>query len=437
MAETIIIGAGFAVIGAAHFLNENRIDSTVFKKREAPEENRDAPDNEFKFDYGSHIGSTQNKCFAKLFNGSDELVRTTEKLNISHFLNGYSLKDPPIENLHKLPKPLVIKIVNELSVLKTQNEKSANNLREWLYATFGKTYTDLFLEKLIQKTYTLPSDKIDFSEIINEFKRSSFGDILIGALTNKTTETNKTLKINYPLEGNLSTFLNNAKAQTKFGYSVKSIDPKKKVVFFENGKKESYSYLVSSIPLPDLIGFIKDIPDKIKSATEKLAYTSCILVDIETEKKLSSNSHCAYFYDSEILFSQLIFPQAFSEKNASEKHGSVQALVHFSKKYKPLHLRPNSFIEPIINNLKRCDILEENNKINYKAARLLPYANIIHDFNRKSNLSAIHKYLIELNIFYCGRYGLWTNLKADESFESGVSAAKKVKDILSLKTVLK
>lgn len=435
MAETIIIGAGFAGIGAAHFLSTNRIDSTIFEKKEAPEEDRDAPENEFEFDYYSQIGSTQNERFAKLFNGSDEIERTTERLNISHFLNGCILNDPPIENLHKLPKALVIKIVKELSELKTQNKKSAYNLKECLYATFGKTYTDLFLEKLIQKTYTLPSNKIDFSEIINEFERSAFGDILIGALTNKITETNETLKGNYALKGNLSTFLNNVRVQTKFGYKVKSIDAKEKIVFFENGEKKSYRYLVSSIPLPDLIGFIKDIPENIKYATEKLAFTSCVLVDIRTEKKLSSNSHCAYFYDSDILFSQLIFPQAFLKINTSKNHGRVQALVHFSKKYKPLHLHPGSFIEPIINNLKRFDILEEHNKIDYKSARLLPYANIIHDFNRRSNLSVIHKYLIELNIFYCGSYGLWTNLKADESFESGVSAAKKVKNLLGVKTI--
>ena len=433
MTKTIIIGAGFAGIGAARFFTVNSIDATVFEQQKDPEKNLTPNGNVFRFDFGSQIVSTSNKNFANLFNDSCTNKAEKEPLNIRHFLKGYSIIHPAIENLHKLPKPLVIKIVSELSELKTQNDKSTLNLREWLYAKVGKTYTDSFLEKIIRKTYTLPSEKIDFTDTINEFEQSSFEDILAGALAHKKIKSNGKTENTYPLRGDFKTILKKAKTeiQIKFGYAVKSIDPKEKVVVFENGEKENYNYLVSSMPLPDLIGCINDIPDNIKRATEKLAWTSCVVVDIETNRNLSSNVHYAFFYDNDILFSQLIFPQTFPEKSSPKNYGTVQAIVHFSKKYKPLHLHPDSFIEPVINNLKRYKILGENNKVVSKAARLLPYANIIHDFNRRANLSVIHKYLDEINILYCGRYGLWTNLKADESYTSGETAAKKVRAILN------
>jgi|GEM_PF-6403183 len=436
MAKTIIIGAGFAGIGAARFLAANKIDSIVFEKRQNPEGNLYAS-YKMNFDDSSHIVSTKNEQFAKLFNNaSDKTEAVTEHLNIRHFFKGHNIMHPPLQNLHKLPKSLIIKIVNEISELKTSREKLACNLKQWLYANFGETYTESLLEKLIQKTYTLSSEKIDFSDMKNEFHRSSFGDILLGALTEETPHPNDGFKVDYPLKGDFLQFLTRAKSevQIKFGYTVKSIDLKEKIVFFENGEKESYSFLISSMPLPDLIECIKGIPDKIKFPTEKLAWTSCVIVDIAIKRKLASNVHCAFFYDSDIIFSQLIFRQTFSGRNTQENYETIQAHIHFSEKYRPLHLPPNSFIGPVINNLKRCDIIDDNDKIVCQSSRKLTYANIIHDFNRRANLSTIHKKLDELNIFYCGRYGLWNNMKADESFESGENAAKKVKNLFNSMT---
>ncbi len=437
MDKILIIGAGFAGFGAAHFLSINGIDATVVEKEEAmPEHKNSITPNKFTFDKKLHVISTQNEWFAKMLHNFGEHENAAEQLNIRYFFKGNSIKHPPIENLYGLPKSLVIKIILELSELKTENEKFATNLKEWLYATFGQIYTDTLLEKLIQKKYTLSSEKIDFSEMKNNFERPSFEDILLGALTDKTNKSGEEIKNHYLLnEGNLAfPKRNNADIQVKYGYKVEFVDPYKKIVFFENGEKESYNYLISSMPLPDLISSVKKVPEKIQIASEKLAFTNCVTVKIGIDRKLSSKLHYAFFYDRDILFSKIVFPNALQEKNTLGNYSNFQASIHFSKKYKPLQLEPKSFIEPVIHNMKRCSILQENDRIIYKRADLMPYANIIHDFNRRPNLKAVHNYLDDANIFYCGRYGMWNNLSADESVESGVNAARKVKDILTLKT---
>lgn len=434
MTKIIIIGAGFAGIGASNYLSENNIDATIFEKEETPiDHQKNAVANEFIFDQKLHLLPTQDKEFGVLFRDLNGKESTLDYLNIRHFLKGNSIKHPPIENLHGLPKDLVIKIVTELSELKSENEKLAGNMKEWLYATFGQIYTDLILEKLIQKTYTLPSEKIDHTEIKNDFKQSAFGDILLGALTDKTKKTSGEIKIHYLLNGDISAFpkRKNADIQIKYGYKVKSVDTHEKIVFFENGEKESYNYLISSMPLPDLINCIRRVPGKIQLMSEKLAFTNCVTVTIGIDKKLSSKLYYTFFYDNDILFSKLIFPNTFPEKNTLENYSYFQAFIHFSTKYKPLHLYPQSFIEPVIHNLIRCAIIDENDRIIYKTADLKPYANIIHDFNRRPSLRTVHNYLDAVDIFYCGKYGMWANLNADESFESGISAAKKVKDILN------
>jgi len=119
-----------------------------------------------------------------------------------------------------------------------------------------------------------------------------------------------------------------------------------------------------------------------------------------------------------------------SPKNAPSGAGSIQAEIYYSNKYRPMDRPPKSFIKPVIRDLKRCGIIQENDKILFSDAGLIPYANIIFDLDRPHALAKIHKYLDEIDIFYCGRYGQWGYHWTDESFISGEDAAQKVIDLL-------
>mgnify|MGYP001092778509 CR=1 FL=1 len=46
----------------------------------------------------------------------------------------------------------------------------------------------------------------------------------------------------------------------------------KKKIFYEDGTSDSYEHLISTIPLNNLIGIIKDIPINIKMLTSKLRF---------------------------------------------------------------------------------------------------------------------------------------------------------------------
>ena len=108
--------------------------------------------------------------------------------------------------------------------------------------------------------------------------------------------------------------------------------------------------------------------------------------------------------------------------------GSIQAEVYYSNKYRPLDRSPEECVTPVIEDLKKCGILNSDDKIVFKEAKLIRYANVIFDLDRQDALSIIHGYLDEIGIHYCGRYGHWGYHWTDESFISGEEAAKKVLD---------
>jgi protoporphyrinogen oxidase len=133
-----------------------------------------------------------------------------------------------------------------------------------------------------------------------------------------------------------------------------------------------------------------------------------------------------YFYDEDICFTRLSFPHMLSARNVPPGTGSIQAEVYFSEKYKPLTGSPADWIEPVIADLCRCGVLRENDRVLFRNAMLVPYANVIFDLERAAALETVHGYLDNLGIAYCGRYGDWAYMWTDESFISGERAAEQV-----------
>jgi hypothetical protein len=81
-----------------------------------------------------------------------------------------------------------------------------------------------------------------------------------------------------------------------------------------------------------------------------------------------------------------------------------------------------SIIDQVITDLRRCKILREEDRILSRDAITVEYANAICDLDRAKALETMHGYLDDIGIHYCGRYGDWGYMWADESFISGERA---------------
>ena len=115
-----------------------------------------------------------------------------------------------------------------------------------------------------------------------------------------------------------------------------------------------------------------------------------------------------------------------SPNNTPPSAGSIQSEVYYSNKYRPLDRSPEECIQPVIDDLKKCGIVRDDDKILFSNSMLMPYANVIFDHDRANALEIVHGYLDDIGIIYCGRYGEWGYLWTDESFISGENAAQTI-----------
>jgi protoporphyrinogen oxidase len=256
--------------------------------------------------------------------------------------------------------------------------------------------------------------------------RPSLEELLRGALAAKqNSATHYITGFRYPSRGGFQSYLDKwARGVTlKLEHQVVQIDTRQKVLTFGNGVREGYDGLVSSIALPDLVPLIAGAPDDVRAAADRLACSSCVLVNVGVNRADLTPAHISYYYDKDIVFSRTSSPHLMSPHNVPPGCGSVQVEVYFSKKYMPLVGKPADYIEPAIRDLKHVGLLREDDKILFTDTKLIDYANIIFDHDREDALRTVHGFLDDNGIRHCGRYGDWAYFWTDDSYKSGEGAA--------------
>ena len=140
-----------------------------------------------------------------------------------------------------------------------------------------------------------------------------------------------------------------------------------------------------------------------------------MIVSLGIDRPDFVEAHWSYFYDQDVFFTRLSTPHLQSPHNVPPGCGSLQAECYYSRKYR----------EPVIADLKRTGVLRESDRILFRHAMHIPYANVIFDLESKPATEIVHAYLNDIGIDYCGRYGDWAYIWTDQSFVSGENALQK------------
>lgn len=435
--DIVVIGTGMASFGAAYRLHAEGIAPVMYDKNayHGGHTTSFRFESGFLFDMGPHISFTKDTRIQELLADSVDQQYETIQISLKNYWRGYWPKHPVQLHLHGLPEDVIVKVINDFVEARQAPEQPVKNYADWLLASFGRTFAELFPMQYTRKYHLTEAENMSTDWLGPRIYRPSLEEVLRGALSPVAPNVHYITHFRYPSMGGFVNYL--AKfvplGNLKLEHELISIDPKARQVRFANGHVATYDGLVSSVPLPDLIRMIQGAPQDVVDASRRLACSTCVLVNVGVDREDLSDSHMTYFYDEDICFTRLGFPHMLTARNAPPGAGSIQAEVYFSNKYKPLGTSPDALIEPVIRDLRRCGLLREKDRVLFSKAMLLPYANVIFDLDRAAALKTVHGYLDDLGIAYCGRYGDWGYMWTDESFISGERAAGRILSALSSK----
>lgn len=428
--KAVIIGSGMAGFGAAYRLNQANIKPVMYEAR-AYHGGHTASfkyDNGFIFDDGPHISFTKDARIQELFAKSVGNRYEILQARVNNYWQGYWIKHPAQVNLYGLPKDLVKKIILEFieNKYREQGASEITNYKDWLYAQFGKTFAETFPMQYGKKYHTTIADNMSTDWLGSRIYTPEISEVLEGALSHTTPDVHYVDNFRYPTENGFVSYLDMflPLADLHCSTKVTGINTQRKEVRLSDNSTVSYDSLISSMPLTELIPIIDNVPEEVKSAVTRLAWTKCVLVNIGIDRNEISDSHWTYFYDDDYIFTRVSYPHMFSPRNVPDGAGSIQAELYYSDKYRPFDMEPRACIEPVINDLRKCGLVRDSDTIMHTSVKFVPYANIIFDLDRMDAVSLIHSYLDDQKINYCGRYGEWGYHWTDESFKSGENAAE-------------
>jgi len=416
----IILGAGISGLSAGYHLKKKNKRAIIFEKNDRWGGLCDNFEiNGYRFDKCVHFSFTKNNYVKKMFSSSSPYYFFKPPISYNYY-NGLWIKHPVQNNLLKLPVEDRIRIIKSfIEKYNKYENKNPENYEEWLRYQYGDYFAEKFPMKYTNKYWTYPAKEMSVSWIGNRMHKTTIDEVLFGAMSDNTENAYYTDEMRYPKKGGYKSFFKFMPeyCNIKYNHEAIEIDTNKKTVLFKNGYKTNYEVLISSLPLPELIKIIKDVPSEVSDVANKLEASSVHLVSIGFNRPDIAKYLWFYIYDKDILPARAYSPNLKTPDNVPKDCSSLQFETYSSKR-KPLKMTGDNLLNHVIEkgiNMK----LFSNDDIKITDYRKIDYGNVIFFHNMEKYRKIVHDYLDKVGIRYIGRFGEWDYLWSDQSLLSG------------------
>ncbi len=418
--QTAILGAGLAGLGAAY-----ESDFPVFEKKKTPGGTAASVRNSgYVFDYGIHVIHSKDPSF-------HELMKTVGAQFVSHQRRGliyshgsYAAYPFQINTSHL---PVRIRLQCVLGYLFKKNIEPITNYEEWILQNFGNGFGRQFLIPYSEKFWCIhPSEMTPEWTGEQRVPMPKISDVVKGAFFDQKGAYGPNSEFIYPSGagigfGGIPEAIAAHVKHLHCNMTATSVDLRNKTVEFNGGDALlSYENLIWTIPLPELPRLIKDLPQDVKAAVDKLRYNSIAVVNLGFNRPKLSDNHWIHFPDEEISFFRISFPGNFALGLNPETASTIQAEVAY---FGDCPLETDHLISKVHQDLISVGIVESSDELIFKEVLHQKYGYVIYDKDHSNSCKVIHDYLLEHNVHCCGRYGEWAYLWADQAVKSGRQTA--------------
>ncbi|MBI5181898.1 MAG: FAD-dependent oxidoreductase [Nitrospirae bacterium] len=427
-----IIGAGLAGLSTAYHLKK---DYAIYEREnEVGGLCKSYTIDGFTFDYTGHLLHFRNKeikgLILRLLQGRLNEIRRKAYI----FSKGVYTEYPFQSNTFGLPKEVVKECLMgfiEAYLKKGQGsrvkgQENKETFEDWIYKTFGKGIAKHFMLPFNEKFWKTPLNKITRDWVSWLVPMPRIEDVVSGAIGIGNKDIGYNPVFHYPLDGGIDilpkAFLSHIK-NLNLGIKAISISLKNKRIVLSNGREAEYDFLISTMPLPELIKTCDDAPLKIKSLAKGLKYMSVYDINLGIRRENISDKHWIYFPEKDYPFYRVGFPMNFSKFVVPE--GCSSMYVEISHRG-GREIQKERLINDAVNGLIKAGILRKDDEIAVKDIVDIRYAYTIYDFHRQKAVPAIQKYLAEKGVFSIGRYGAWEHTSMEDAIYQGRMTAQRL-----------
>lgn len=417
----IVLGAGLAGLGCARDLPGCR----VFEA--APHPGGHAYSHHMggvHFDQGAHISHSKDEEFVRLTAAAaGEVVTISPSVVKNH--SRYGWHGYPVQN-HLADLPLADRARALTEIVEAQARSAADpaDYREWCLAQYGPYLTETFYDSFTAKYWRVPTAELATDWLGGRLLPSQLPRIVRGAFGLPDESQAVFAKFRYPARGGFFGFFEPLYRDLPVHYRERAveIDARRKRVAFASGRVEGYETLVSTVPLPKLVGLVKDAPAEVQSAAARLRHTQLLCVNLVVDRPRVTDCHWFYAYDRDVEFSRVSVPSNLAPGSVPAGRSALQAEV-FRRCDEPLD--PAPLAERAAAQLGEM-LGFGPNEVREAGHVLVPHAYVISDRHRAAAVGQLRAWLADRDILTAGLYGRWKYIWSDEAFRQGRETAAEV-----------
>lgn len=180
-----------------------------------------------------------------------------------------------------------------------------------------------------------------------------------------------------------------------------------------------YERLISSIPLPNLVGMLEDAPDEVREAACALEAVDVVCLNLGVDGP-TSDAHWIYYPDPEVVFYRVGFYHNLSPNAAPQ--GKSALYVEMSER-RPGDL-PDDYRDRAIRDLVAVGLIDDPARVEVCRELRLKAAYGLYTPARARALAVLRPYLTEIGIVPVGRYGRWAYTSMGEALAEGRAAGR-------------
>ncbi len=424
----LIIGAGLTGLSASFFLRRNHV--IVEKENFIGGLCNTAHIKGFYFDYTAHLIHFKTSFCLKLLNKqlAGNINHLKRKAYI--FLKDQYIKYPFQINFKNLPSKIVKECVFGF-IRAFYNPDEPDNFLEWILQHYGEGMAEHFFIPYNEKQWKFPLEEMDYKILTKYIPKITLSDLFYTLLNFGGDNHGYNVNFYYPKQGGIKsfaqTFLKND-SLLKLNHKLIKINFKQKMVTLKNIKNQQeyqikYDNLISTIPLPELLKIIEDIPVDLLKDLENFYFTSILCLNYGTKNPNITNKHWIYFPEKKYIFHRISFPSNFSPNMVPKSNGSLSVEISYNS---ASNFDLNEVSEQVISKMIDLGFIKNRNDIIVRYPMQIPFGYVIYKKGIAYDLwfERIHTFLKQNNIYSIGRFGNWIYSNMEDAIIEGKTTAE-------------
>jgi protoporphyrinogen oxidase len=423
-----ILGAGLTGLSAAIELDRRSVPYRIFEKLAVPGGHAvTREDNGFRFDRTGHLLHLKSDALrAQVLDwiGPDHL-RVQRRSVI--WSNGVYTRYPFQANTYGLPPAVAYEcLAGFLNAHFSKDQPEPRNFEEFCLNHFGEGISRHFMIPYNSRLWGVHPREITSAWCQRFVPLPRLEDVIAGAVGLNDRELGYNTNFIYPRLGigELAQGMARRVPELELGRSPQRIElGARRLVFADEAV--DFDVLLSSIPLPTLLGLIDELPQPVRAAAAKLRCSHLDYLDVALCRPSGKDFHWAYVPEAKYPFYRVGHYSHFSPALAPP--GKASLYVELADRSRPdlAQLLPQ-----VARGLIEMGIIDSPDAIEFARTRRIDFAYVIFDHEYFGALDVIRPFLEEARIISSGRYGNWNYSAMEDALVFGKTAAERALQLL-------